>query len=171
MSTQEIWKDIPGYEGLYQVSNLGRVKSFRIWTGTMYVNKEHILINNIEKSGYARVFLRKNNKTTAIRVHRLVAQVFLNNPNNYTCVNHKDENKQNNKVDNLEWCTREYNNRYSMSIKINQYDMAGKFIKKWNSSREIENMLKIAHSSIQKCCKHIYKHAGGYKWEFVKEGC
>ena len=98
----EIWKDIKGYEGKYKVSNLGNVYSY-------LTNKK--LKPGIDK-GYLKVNLRKDGKTKQFTVHRLVAQAFLTNDNDYPCVNHKDENPSNNNVDNLEWCTYEYNNNY-----------------------------------------------------------
>ena len=102
---KEIWKDCKGYEGLYQISNLGRV-----WS----IGSQKYLKGSIDKDGYMCVYLTaKNGKTKMEKIHRLVALVFLDNPNNYTQVNHKDKNKQNNCVDNLEWCTAKYNNTYS----------------------------------------------------------
>ena len=105
---KEIWKDIKGYEGLYQVSNLGRVKSL----SRKNHPKEEFrnLITN--SKGYLIVNLLKNNKGKTNKVHRLVAEAFIPNPNNYPQVNHKDENKTNNHVDNLEWCTNKYNSNY-----------------------------------------------------------
>ena len=102
---KEIWKDCKGYEGKYQVSNLGRV-----WS----IGSQKYLKGSYNKDGYICVYLTaKNGKVKMERVHRLVALVFLDNPNNYTQVNHKDENKQNNCVDNLEWCNIKYNTTYS----------------------------------------------------------
>ena len=107
---EEIWKDIQGYEGLYRVSNLGRVKSF-------HKAKEHILSPGKDKDGYFQVQLYKNGINKMRKVHRLVAQAFISNPNNLPQINHKDENKQNNNVDNLEWCTNEYNHNYGTAVK------------------------------------------------------
>ena len=105
----EVWKDVVGYEGLYMVSNLGRVKSLR-------GNKERILKGYYHR-GYRRVDLYKNGVMKHWRIHRLVAQAFIDNPNNYPVVNHRDEDKSNNRVDNLEWCTHEYNVNYSRERK------------------------------------------------------
>ena len=108
---KEIWKDIPGYEGLYQISNLGNVKSL-----PRKVNKrkceEIIKVPTISNKGYYRISLCKNGKIKYYAIHRLVAEAFISNHNNLPCVNHKDCNKQNNNVDNLEWCTYSYNNMY-----------------------------------------------------------
>lgn len=112
----EIWKDIDGYEGKYQVSNLGRVKSLQRWSGTKFYNREYILNNYVnKKNGYVYVYLTKNNKSKNIRLHRLVAQAFIPNPNNYLYINHKDCDRTNNNVENLEWCTASYNVKYSFT--------------------------------------------------------
>lgn len=101
----EIWKDIEGYEGLYQVSNLGNVKSLNKRKGRILkLTKDHF--------GYLRVNLYKDFKYKIHKVHRLVAQAFIENSNNYPIINHKDEDKTNNKVENLEWCDHKYNNNY-----------------------------------------------------------
>ena len=102
------WKDIPGYEGKYQVSNTGEVKSLN-YRGS---GKTKLLRQSTDKNGYKRVGLFKNGKEKKYRVHRLVAIVFLPNPNDLSQVNHKDENPSNNNVNNLEWCTIAYNNTY-----------------------------------------------------------
>lgn len=108
----EIWKDVPGYEGLYQVSNLGRVKRLPLGKQWPYrrthnnIRKQHI------KNGYYQVNLSKENEVKWICVHRLVALAFIPNPNNLPCINHRDENKLNNNIENLEWCTYSYNARY-----------------------------------------------------------
>lgn len=112
----EEWKDIPGYEGLYQISSFGRVKSM----GTSrdgWRFKEKILKLTEEPKGYLKVGLRKNGKLKTVRVHRLVAESFVPNPECFPEVNHKDENKSNNRVENLEWCTAKYNSRYGTKAK------------------------------------------------------
>ena len=112
----EEWKDIKNYEGLYQISSLGRVKSLPKERNNG-INNEIILKQCTDKKGYKRVNLYKNKKSTRVLVHRLVAEAFLNNPNNYPLINHKDENPNNNKVENLEWCTYKYNNNYGNRAK------------------------------------------------------
>lgn len=109
---QEVWKDIDGYEGKYQVSNLGRVKSLNY----NRTGEEKLLKPLENKCGYVRVVLYKDRRAKNYLIHRLVAETFIPNPNNYPIINHKDENKQNNKVKNLEWCTYEYNNTYGSTI-------------------------------------------------------
>ena len=106
---KEEWKDVENYEGLYQVSNLGRVKSLKDNNGKP---REKIMKQGKTKNGYLRIMLCKNGKRERFLVHRLVANAFIPNPNNFKCVNHKDEDKTNNCVNNLEWCTYQYNNTY-----------------------------------------------------------
>lgn len=161
----EEWKDIKGYEGLYKISNLGRVKSFQ---GV----KERILKSNIQNCGYEYVVLAMNGKFKTKNIHRLVAEIFIPNPNNYKEINHIDENKHNNNVNNLEWCTRSYNASYGNTPKskekvILQYNKNGDFIKKWKSISEVERQLKISHVSIVNNCKNKRKTAGGYIWKYA----
>lgn len=120
----EEWRDIKGYEGIYQVSNLGRVKSL----GNGKKRKEKILKQ--QKTGrwknYYKVILFKNGIPKTKKIHRLVAEAFIPNPNNYPCVNHKDENPSNNFVENLEWCSYEYNNNYGTKNKRVSETLKGK---------------------------------------------
>lgn len=119
---QEVWKDIYGYEGLYQISNIGNVKSCDryVFAGIGSNHKyQHIKEHLLKQKGggkYIQVILSKNGKTKAFTIHRLVAQAFIPNPDNLPCINHKDENPKNNRVDNLEWCTYKYNNEYNNRI-------------------------------------------------------
>lgn len=106
---QEIWKDIEGYEGCYQVSNLGRVKSLKF-------GKEKILTPTINSRGYYHTCLRKDGRSDTVYIHRIVAKAFLPNPDNLPLINHKDEDKTNNRVDNLEWCSVYYNLHYGSAI-------------------------------------------------------
>lgn len=116
----EIWKDIPGHEGKYQVSNLGRVRSLNYnRTGKIKLLKQ----GNV--NGYKVVILYKDGKKKTYLVHRLVAIAFLLNPNNLPIINHKDENPSNNNVNNLEWCTIAYNNTYGTARKRASENMKG----------------------------------------------
>lgn len=161
---QEIWKDIPDYEGLYKVSNFGNIKSVR-------KNKIMVPYSN---HGYLQLCLRKNNIAKTYKVHRLVAQAFIPNPNNLPCINHKDENPSNNYVNNLEWCSVEYNIKYGTRTEktqkeIKQYDLDGNFIKNWKSIIEIERVMNIPHNNIIYCCQNKRKTAGNYMWKYAKE--
>ena len=175
MKDIEIWKKIKNYENLYEISNHGKVKSVkriikRKKTGNLPI-KERILKPSINVSGYKTVALSKNDKRKIIPIHRLVAQAFISNPKNLPCVNHKDENKLNNYVDNLEWCTVKYNNNYGtkkdkVSKKVIQYDKNKNIIKEWNSIIDVQRISNINRSNIIQCCKGKRKSAGGYVWEY-----
>ena len=130
---QEVWRPIKGYEGLYEVSNLGRIKSLPrkqvILNGkerTYYDRGEFIFNTNGQESRYLIVTLHKNGTRRSLQIHRLVAQAFLPNPNNLPCVNHKDENTFNNAASNLEWCTHAYNLNYSLNRRRNSIPKAPK---------------------------------------------
>lgn len=181
----EIWKDIKGYEGFYQVSNLGNVKSLkRTWfskdkkgNNKICSNNEKILKPSDNGCGYLVVNLSKNNKYKMFTVHKLVAVAFVLNDKKLKCINHKDENKKNNNCDNLEWCTHKYNNNYgdhnkklseSKCFLIDQYDLEGNFIKTWLGMRNIERELGIKNQGICSCCKGKLKTSGGYVWKYNK---
>ena len=163
----EIWHDIDGYEGLYQISNKGRVKSLK-W------GKERILRPGIDGYGYCFIILCNDNVRKTFKLHRLVAQAFIPNLYNKPQVNHLDENKKNNCVDNLEWATAKENINYGTrneraSRKILQYSKSGVFIKEWQSSREVERVLGINNSHIIQCCKGRYKSSGGFIWRYKEK--
>lgn len=112
---KEIWKDIPEYEGLYQISNLGRVKSLKrkiIRQHNRVLPLKEKILKEQNMKGYKFIRLSKNNITKQYFIHRLVAINFIKNPFNYNEINHKDENKSNNKFNNLEWCSHKYNINY-----------------------------------------------------------
>ena len=171
---QEEWKPIPGYEGLYEVSNYGRVRSFK-WS-----SNGKILSPGKDGSGYLFVTLCKDGKTKLRRMHRLVAEAFIPNPNNLPLVNHKDECKKNNYFGNLEWCSSAYNNSYGtrmervvekISKPVVQLDKKGNFISEFESLREASRRTGIADGSICRCCNHKpgYKSAGGFIWIYKDE--
>ena len=188
----EIWKDIKGYEGLYQVSNFGRVKSFNY---LHHKGLTRILKTSYSKSEdrYPNVILTKDGKQKTLLVHRLVAETFLPNPNNLPCVNHKDETRTNNfagtpendyKDGNLEWCTHEYNINYGsckkrigeknkerntngkLSKPILQYTKDGVLVREWLSMMEIQRQLGYRTSSICACCQGLYKQSHGFIWRY-----
>lgn len=171
----ELWKPIKDYEGLYEISNYGRVKSLERYTNSkneagciLQKHNERILKNNITKSGYVMATLYKNGVPKSYFIHRLVAKAFIPNHNLLREVNHIDENKQNNRVDNLEWCSREYNNRYSKAKKIIQYDMSGKYIRSWESSYQASRENKLYSSNIRNCCLGKLNSTGGYRWKYAE---
>lgn len=167
---EEIWKDVKGFDNKYQVSSLGRVRSFA-------KGKNGTLLKPCINHGYECVGLyKRGNKTHSFPVHRLVAEAFVPNPNNYNTVNHIDENKLNNNADNLEWCTFEYNISYKTSLTrqsitrgkaVEQLTLDGKFIIAiYNSAKTAGKINNIDSSSILKCCNNKRSYAGGYSWRF-----
>lgn len=178
---KEVWKDVVGYEGLYEVSDLGNVRS------TKRGNLKNLYLKSHNR-GYLQVELFKDGKSKMLMVHRIVAQAFIKNADGFPQVNHKDENKTNNRVDNLEWCTGSYNicayyknhpdffkNRKSVQKRkrrigkaINQYTLDGDFVASWSDSREVEIQNKWSAWSIQECCRGNRKKAYGYTWQYAK---
>ena len=172
---QEEWKDIEGYEGLYMVSSEGRVKRLQ----SKGCKQERILkpINN--GYGYLRVTLFKDGKHITHRIHRLVANTFIPNPENKPEVNHIDEDKENNCVDNLEWCTRKYNcnhgTRTERSAKTQSKPVLAiskdkKSYLYFNSAKDAERLRGFNHSSIASCCRDKRKTHKGYTWQYVEGG-
>lgn len=166
----EIWKDVDGYDGLYQVSNIGNVRSLN-YRGTGLVRN---LVPKVNNCGRLWVDLRGK----PLLVHRLVAKAFIPNPNEYPQINHKDENPKNNVVENLEWCTGEYNRSVYSAKKsrgrpkvrhkpINQFGADGELVKRWNDSRTIANETGMRQSSITQCCDGKRKTAYGFKWQYA----
>ena len=177
---EEIWKDIPNFENLYQISNYGRLKSFRR-------NKNGIILKNTnKKGGYFSIILYNKNCNLHIRIHRLVAQAFVPNPNNLPQVNHIDGNKQNNYYKNLEWCTSKQNFEHSKKLglweynhpykckKICQYDLQGNFICEYENGEDAHrktgvcsrNILRVANKEPFNNKGSVRKQAGGYIWRF-----
>ena len=168
---EEIWRDIKGYEGYYQVSNIGSVKSLErtVRNGRGYkIIPEKILEGYDNGNGYLYVKLCKEGKRNQYRINRLVAMAFIPNPNNLPEVNHKDENPKNNCVDNLEWCTRQYNVEYSKAKAVIGINKVSGLIVEFPSAHEAERTLGINNSHIIACCKgKRYKSAGGYYWQYA----
>lgn len=174
----EVWRDIEGYEGKYQVSNMGRVKSLPKQDGFYQIKHERILKPIPTKNGYLRVHLRNSSKQDIVLIHRLVAMLFVKNPNGFKVVNHKDENKFNNRADNLEWCTHVYNVNYGTGIKrrtekfrmehsrsVDMFDLNGNYIRTYDCMRDVRND-GFSPSNVFACCVGRYKQHHGYKWRY-----
>lgn len=185
----EIWKDVKGFEGVYQISNKGRLKSFKKY-------KEGYVLSNVNKKGdYLSVVLKYKDKIKYIRIHTLVAQAFIPNPLNKPEVNHKDGNKQNNRVENLEWVTRKENaaharkhnpkiikhmKKYNQLIRpkmINQYTLDGRFIAYYWNAKEAEKATGVCQRNILQVASRdefslgrVRKQAGGFIWKYRGEG-
>jgi hypothetical protein len=158
----EILKDVVGYEGLYVVSNQGNIYSLNY----KHTGKVEKLSPKITKWGYLQVCLYKNGEVKHCLIHRLVAETFIPNPLGLPQINHIDEDKTNNRAENLEWCTNQYNSEYSLAKQVEQYDLNGNLINVWKSFMEIERCLGYFHSYISACCLGKYKQAYGYIWKY-----
>lgn len=167
---KEVWKDIEGYEGLYQVSNLGRVHS---------LYKNLILKGSEDSWGYLQVKLYKNGIKSNKKMHRLVAQAFIPNPENKPEVNHIDEDKTNNKLSNLEWSTAKENSNHgtrtermakTRSIPILATNLKTGESKEYYSTKECARQLGLDKSNIAKVLKGRYKQTGGYTFKYLNEG-
>ena len=182
MFEQEIWKDIPNYEGKYQISNMGRVRN---------IQTNHIRKNNCSYGLYEKICLERNGKQELLSIHRLVGKAFIPNPQNKKEINHIDGNKRNNRADNLEWATRKENAQHSIKIGLQtkeQLDKAvksmkvknskpilqiknGKVIARYESAREASRQTKCWISAITCCAKQKkrFKTCKGFEWRYENE--
>lgn len=193
---EEIWKDIDGYEGFYQVSNLGKVRSLDRQMSVYGIHnpplstirKGKILSPRISQDGYEKVSLTKDKKSKNYFVHRLVASAFIENTNNLSEVNHIDGNKRNNKFLNLEWCDHLQNMQHCfsnslkkhfakpmlgktydkspLSKRVYQYDKNSNLIKIWNSVREASEHYGVDGSNISRCCNGHSQSCKGFVWRY-----
>lgn len=177
----ENWKPVVGYEGLYEVSDTGKVRSLN-WR-KRGITKELFL--KPHNRGYLMVELANHGKKKAFTVHRLVANAFIENPNGYATINHKDENKKNNNVDNLEWCSLEQNIKMYLEnhpdrkkgsggrrkrkrcCPIVQKTLDGDIVKKWDCARDIFIETGMSDWSISQCCRGKQRTAYGFKWQYA----
>lgn len=167
-NVKEIWLPVVNCDG-YLISNLGRV----------YTEKRKRLKSiHLDRYGYPIVVLSINNKPVTKKVHRLVAEAFIPNTENKPHINHKDENKLNNNVNNLEWVTPLENNLYGTRRErvaqkerkpIKQYSLTGEFIRAYDSITDASKMTNITHSNLRRCLRGKQRTAGGYKWDYVRE--
>lgn len=183
----EVWVDIEGYEGLYQVSNQGRVRSLPkpYFKGKKYLRDGYEMKQRLKPNGYMQIGLYKNGVLKTVCVHRLVAKAFIPNENNLPYVNHKDENKSNNIADNLEWCDAAYNIHYGNAIEklskakrnnpiqskpVAMYTLDGKLVNVFPSANEAQRRTGVDQAQVSKCCNKDagYYTAGGYKWMYYE---
>ncbi len=162
-----MWKNIEGYEGLYQVSDDGQVRN----------SKGIILKPEVNKKGYLRVNLFKEGKKKKYRIHRLVAMAFIPNPDNLPQINHIDEDKSNNCLTNLEWCDCKYNNNYGThtermakkhSKPVRQFDLQGNLIKEYPSLTELHKLTGFNMGNVSSCCRGRNQTSYGFIWQNVR---
>lgn len=177
----EIWKDIVWYEWVYQISSIWRVRSLKFWLCK-------ILKPHHNRKWYMVIGLNKNFKKKNFILHRLLLKSFIPNPENKPQVNHINWIRDDNRLENLEWCTVSENQIHSFNIlwrkptnnwkfwklhhnskKVNQYDLNSKFIRTWGCISDVQRELWINHSSISRCCKWNYKYAWEFIWEYKKD--
>lgn len=191
------WRPVVGYEGLYEVNNLGEVKSLPKLTRNktaFWMTKERIMNNVTSTHGYQYVTLCKDGKQERVSVHRLMGFAFLENkdPEHYDRINHKDENPENNyihintdgtvneELSNLEWCSHQYNITYGTTKerikrhnprirKVKQYTLNGEFVKEWDSIKDIHKDLGFSRSSVTATCQHKYLQTNGFVWRYSDE--
>lgn len=186
MPMNEIWKDIAGFEGVYQVSNKGNVRSLDRYVqcaDSVRHYKGRLMKQDKKKNGYLQVNLKRQAVNKQFLIHRLVAVAFLPNPDGLATVNHKDENKENNSVDNLEWCSQSYNNHFgkgyrtrcvnakngairSQAKAVLQYSIDGVFIAEYFSAMEAGRANGVRQGGISECCNGKQKTAYGYIWRY-----
>lgn len=195
MATVEVWKDIVGYEGLYMISNHGRVKSLpRLVNSRLRNNKQvlrrEVILNTNETKWYKQVALfRGDGSRATFSIHRLVAKAFIPNPNDHKIINHIDSDPSNNHYSNLEWCTQSHNIKHAYntgrktkspgfgdakygldnpaSRQVAQYLLDGTFVKQWDCVTYIQKELGFNRPNICKCCRGKINTAYGYKWEYA----
>ena len=183
---EEIWKDIEGFEGLYQVSNLGRVKSLEKLSHGDYIRKmrvrERILNLHPDGKGYLMAWLYKDGIRKTMKVHRLVANTFISNTDNKPQIDHINADKQDNRVINLRWCTGKENFHNPITYKKNseskfgeknhharavlQYTLNNVFVKEWSCINDICRELGVGHSHISQCCSNKRNKVYGYIWRY-----
>lgn len=182
----EVWRSVDGFNGVFEISNLGRLKRV---VNSKNMPDNNILKGEITKHGYRQYHMKVNNVSKKEKAHRLVAKAFLENKDNLPHVNHKDGNKLNNRVDNLEWCDPAYNNRHALETglrkidmvqvrnmhktmaekqkkRVGQYSLDGQLIREYESLKDTEEY--FANSTNIGCvCRGIRKTAYGYLWKYI----
>lgn len=182
----EVWKDVVGYEGRYQVSNQGRVKSLDSVDSIGRAKTGKVISVKRNNRGYVQVHLHRDGKCAMKLMHRIVAEAFIDNPNGYDQVNHINENKADNQVENLEWCTNMYNRHHGSGIErmarnrdyklvvanvnkaIAQIDKMGNTVNIWKNISEAKRHTGVNDTSISFCCRGKQRTAGGYFWRYAE---
>lgn len=185
----EEWRDVVGFEGIYQVSNQGRVRSVDRIDSAGKRQRGKLKRTKTNNRGYHQVHLYKNNIVNYLLLHRLVAAAFIENPSELPQVNHIDEDKDNNRADNLEWCDNMYNRHHGTGIqrmaqnrdyhaigektaaklssgRVDQLSLDGKHIKSHRSAAAAGKSIGKGHRQILACCRGKASHAYGYKWVY-----
>lgn len=182
----EEWRDILGYEGLYQISTAGRVKHLAQTHANRFgkCKKREHFVGYKGSNGYMYVILHKDGKPHTVSIHRLVAEAFIPNPHNYDCINHKDESHDNNNVENLEWCSRKYNNNYGTikerrSVIMNAHPSTSKqvmcvqengYLVSYPLARAAAKALNVNPSNIINCCNGKQKTCRGMEFYYIEKG-
>lgn len=176
--TEEVWRDIKDYEGLYQISSLGRVRSLDRFDSIGRFIKGKMLSYNVDKDGYSCITLCKNGGEKKCKVHRIVAQTFIPNPDNKPCIDHINCERSDNRIENLKWCTHSENLMNPItrkkksnicreicqgsdnpnSKKIIQFSKNGDLIRLWECMKDAADNLGTNYQNISKCCRGIRKH-------------
>ena len=173
------WRDIRNFEGLYEVSREGEVVSLNYHR----TGKKKVLKPGVDKKGYLVVYLYKNGVKKKYLIHRLVADAFIPNPLNLPEINHKNEDKTDNRVENLEWCDHKHNINFGtrnlrvaekmtngkLSKSVVQLTKEGEFVRNWPSMMEIQRELKFNQSNISMCCREKIKYSYGFRWMFYED--
>ncbi|MCT3335172.1 NUMOD4 domain-containing protein [Lacticaseibacillus paracasei] len=175
MDDKEIWRDIKGFEGLYQISTIGRVRSLDRVDSRGNYRKGKALADVVSGNGYHQVNLWRDGKVEIKLTHRLMAKTFIPNPDNLPQVNHRDEDKGNNRVENLEWCTASYNTNYGTrnerAAKANErpiYAVSGSGHRYFfESARKAAELLGLDRSAVSKCLRGKRKYHGGFSFELA----
>lgn len=179
----EIWKDIKGFEGMYQISNLGRVKSLKRKRNNINrIEQEHLIKQFDNSKGYLQFSLFKDEKKYTFRTHRILAETFIPNPKKYKVVNHINGHKKDNRLENLEWCTYKYNTQHAWknglcsinkfkhyTTKVLQIDNNDNILAVYMSQRIASKINNISYRALNMCLKGKNKTCGGYKWKYKLE--
>lgn len=168
----EIWKDIPGYEGRYRVSSIGRVMSLDY----KHTCGSKIMVQTIGTDGYPQLLLYKNGKPKCWQIHRLVAVAFVPNPNNKRCIDHINGIKTDNRAINLRWCTYKENIHNPLTLpkmgvgnkqSVTQMSLDGEYVRDWDSATNAAKGVGGKVGPITACCRGIYKSSYGYRWKYT----